>query len=64
MAEAEDLKSSQCGFDPHSGHHLFIRIFNKLYLKSCKSNFAVVSMCGIVKAQMITKIVQSKPVSK
>jgi len=20
MAEAEDLKSSQCGFDPHSGH--------------------------------------------
>ena len=21
MAEAEDLKSSQCGFDPHSGHH-------------------------------------------
>ena len=19
-AEAEDLKSSQCGFDPHSGH--------------------------------------------
>ena len=24
MAEAEDLKSSQCGFDPHSGHH-FVR---------------------------------------
>ena len=22
MAEAEDLKSSQCGFDPHSGHRL------------------------------------------
>ncbi len=22
MAEAEDLKSSKCGFDPHSGHHL------------------------------------------
>ena len=22
MAEAEDLKSSQCGFDPHSGHQL------------------------------------------
>ena len=21
MAEAEDLKSSQCGFDPHSGHY-------------------------------------------
>ena len=20
MAEAEDLKSSKCGFDPHSGH--------------------------------------------
>ena len=20
MAETEDLKSSQCGFDPHSGH--------------------------------------------
>ena len=28
MAEAEDLKSSKCGFDPHSGHHLFcISIF-------------------------------------
>ena len=25
MAEAEDLKSSQCGFDPHSGHHLFVK---------------------------------------
>ena len=24
MAEAEDLKSSQCGFDPHSGHQLLI----------------------------------------
>jgi hypothetical protein len=24
MAEAEDLKSSQCGFDPHSGHHLCV----------------------------------------
>jgi hypothetical protein len=24
MAEAEDLKSSQCGFDPHSGHHLVL----------------------------------------
>ena len=24
MAEAEDLKSSQCGFDPHSGHQ-FVR---------------------------------------
>ena len=24
MAEAEDLKSSQCGFDPHSGHN-FVR---------------------------------------
>ena len=22
MAEAEDLKSSKCGFDPHSGHVL------------------------------------------
>ncbi len=22
MAEAEDLKSSQCGFDPHSGHQI------------------------------------------
>ena len=22
MAEAEDLKSSQCGFDPRSGHQL------------------------------------------
>jgi hypothetical protein len=22
MAEAEDLKSSQCGFDPHSGHYI------------------------------------------
>ena len=22
MAEAEDLKSSKCGFDPHSGHLL------------------------------------------
>ena len=21
MAEAEDLKSSKCGFDPHRGHH-------------------------------------------
>ena len=32
MAEAEDLKSSQCGFDPHSGHQcagmeLFAEIF-------------------------------------
>ena len=28
MAEAEDLKSSQCGFDPHSGHRqLLISIF-------------------------------------
>ena len=25
MAEAEDLKSSQCGFDPHSGHHLCVK---------------------------------------
>ena len=24
MAEAEDLKSSKCGFDPHSGHQ-FVR---------------------------------------
>ena len=24
MAEAEDLKSSKCGFDPHSGHHLLL----------------------------------------
>ena len=21
MAEADDLKSSKCGFDPHRGHH-------------------------------------------
>ena len=26
MAEAEDLKSSQCGFDPHSGHQFFARL--------------------------------------
>jgi hypothetical protein len=25
MAEAEDLKSSQCGFDPHSGHHFVLK---------------------------------------
>ena len=24
MAEAEDLKSSQCGFDPHRGHNNLI----------------------------------------
>ena len=24
MAEAEDLKSSKCGFDPHPGHFLQI----------------------------------------
>ena len=27
MAEAEDLKSSKCGFDPHSGHQ-FVRGLN------------------------------------
>ncbi len=26
MAEAEDLKSSQCGFDPHSGHAINLAI--------------------------------------
>ena len=29
MAEAEDLKSSQCGFDPHSGHQFKRFIFSK-----------------------------------
>ena len=24
MAEAEDLKSSKCGFDPHRGHSIAI----------------------------------------
>ena len=24
MAEAEDLKSSKCGFDPHSGHQAVV----------------------------------------
>ena len=33
MAEAEDLKSSQCGFDPHSGHN-FTGIFNFVDLLS------------------------------
>ena len=27
MAEAEDLKSSQCGFDPHSGHQFVRKIW-------------------------------------
>ena len=31
MAEAEDLKSSQCGFDPHSGHQ------HQFYLYSSKA---------------------------
>ena len=26
MAEAEDLKSSKCGFDPHSGHFLYVPV--------------------------------------
>ena len=31
MAEAEDLKSSQCGFDPHSGHWFVCNLFNFLF---------------------------------
>ena len=49
MAEAEDLKSSQCGFDPHSGHHVYIygmkftkialiaTLFSTLALSGCSS---------------------------
>ena len=33
MAEAEDLKSSQCGFDPHSGHQ-FTGAFKERELNS------------------------------
>lgn len=33
MAEAEDLKSSQCGFDPHSGHQ-FSGAFKQIELNS------------------------------
>ena len=34
MAEAEDLKSSQCGFDPHSGHFTQIAKVINTALKS------------------------------
>ena len=39
MAEAEDLKSSQCGFDPHSGHQLYA-LFQALVLKVSRAFFA------------------------
>ena len=38
MAEAEDLKSSQCGFDPHSGHHLCVNDFIYLPRKQISIN--------------------------
>ena len=31
MAEAEDLKSSQCGFDPHSGH-CWLALLNQVWI--------------------------------
>ena len=32
MAEAEDLKSSQCGFDPHSGHYLCVNYRTQVFI--------------------------------
>ncbi len=34
MAEAEDLKSSQCGFDPHSGHQLVLNVSSSTFEQS------------------------------
>ena len=68
MAEAEDLKSSQCGFDPHSGHQftgvikaervdsLGLGIFQALRL-SCKS--AARDSGGITKGEK--RYAQFKP---
>ena len=42
MAEAEDLKSSQCGFDPHSGHtccahYWFYNLYNlNFFVPTCQ----------------------------
>jgi hypothetical protein len=41
MAEAEDLKSSQCGFDPHSGHQ------HKFHLYSSKALAPSNSVIGV-----------------
>jgi hypothetical protein len=36
MAEAEDLKSSQCGFDPHSGHQVVRKFCTKVFKAQAK----------------------------
>ena len=38
MAEAEDLKSSQCGFDPHSGHAI-LRNLSQVIAPPHESNY-------------------------